>query len=165
MSQKHLAEGTEFPPLTDKLRVYSMLYCPYAQRTRLVLEAKSIDYETVNIDLSKKPQWYLNLNPAGLVPCLHLGEGKLIPESLITAEYLDQAYPENKLTPSDPYTNAQHKLIVEGFSKVITAFYKFVRKTDPDADKLLADALEVAVEKKLFDNYFGGIHLCYLYNF
>jgi glutathione S-transferase len=142
--------------LTDKLRVYSMLYCPYAQRTRLVLEAKHIDYETINIDLSKKPQWYLNLNPAGLVPCLHLSKGMLIPESLITAEYLDEAYPDNKLTPNDPYTKALHKLIVEGFSKVITAFYKLVRKTDDNADKLLSDALEGAVEKKLTNNYFGG---------
>ncbi len=157
MTQKHLANGSEFPPLTGKLRVYSMLYCPYAQRTRLVLEAKNIDYETINIDLSKKPEWYLELNPAGLVPCLHLDEGKLIPESLITADFLDESYPDNKLTPSDPYTNALHKLIVEGFSKVTTAFYKLLRKTDPEAEKLLADALELAVEKKLTTNYFGGI--------
>ena len=157
MSLKHLADGSEFPALKGKLRVYSMKYCPYAQRARLVLIHKKIPFEEVNINLSKKPKWYLELNPAGAVPCLHIEQGKAIPESLIVAEYLDAAYPNDKLIPADPYTNAQHKLIVEAFSnKVITNFYKILRNSEPDADKAMLDGLEHVVEKKLTGNYFGG---------
>jgi hypothetical protein len=43
MSQKALTIGNEFPPLTPgMLRLYSMRFCPYSQRVRLVLEAKKI---------------------------------------------------------------------------------------------------------------------------
>ena len=43
MSLKHLAAGSEMPPLNPgKLRMYSMVFCPFAQRARLVLEAKNI---------------------------------------------------------------------------------------------------------------------------
>jgi glutathione S-transferase len=57
-------------------------------------------YETVNIYLKNKPEWYVTLNPAAAVPCLQFADGRTIPESLIVAEYLDAAYPENKLIPT-----------------------------------------------------------------
>ncbi len=43
LSLKHHAIGSTFPPLKkNTLRIYSMHYCPYAERVRLVLAAKSI---------------------------------------------------------------------------------------------------------------------------
>ncbi|GCB83104.1 hypothetical protein scyTo_0023407, partial [Scyliorhinus torazame] len=44
MSAKSLAKGSPVPgPVPAGLiRVYSMKYCPFAHRTRLVLEAKGI---------------------------------------------------------------------------------------------------------------------------
>jgi glutathione S-transferase len=94
------------------------------------------------------------------VPCLQFDDGRVIPESLIVSEYLDNAYPETKLTPSDPYIKAQHQLIVESFSKVITIFYR-VYRGDSTATPDLMEALET-FEKKLESKYFGGIN--YLYN-
>ena len=43
MSLKHLETGSAYPPLEKGvLRLYSMKYCPYAERARLVLAAKNI---------------------------------------------------------------------------------------------------------------------------
>nr|QUF59392.1 glutathione S-transferase GSTO1-1 [Brachionus angularis] len=156
MSLKHLGPGSTFPEYTKgKLRLYSMVFCPYAQRARLVLAAKNIPYETVNIKLKQKPEWYLELNPLGQVPCLQLDEKRVIPESLIVSEYLDQTYPENKLIPTDPYTIAVHKLIVEEFSKIVTNFYKFLMGGDQDAAKAMLDGLE-RFQAKREQNYYGG---------
>ena len=86
--------------------------------------------------------------------------GRLIPESLINSEYLDAVYTENenRLIPSDPYDNAQQKLILERFSsKVGLPFIRFIKKIDPEGDKALADALELAVEAQLSADYLGGL--------
>ena len=45
MSIKHLGPGSKNPPLIKggKLRLYSMAYCPYSHRVRLVLAAKNVE--------------------------------------------------------------------------------------------------------------------------
>lgn len=57
--------GSVLPPFSGKLRIYSMRFCPYAQRTILVLNAKKIDYEVININLTEKPEWFTSKSPNG----------------------------------------------------------------------------------------------------
>jgi glutathione S-transferase len=40
-------------------------FCPYAQRTVLVLNAKQVNYNIINSALMDKPAWLLELNPLG----------------------------------------------------------------------------------------------------
>ncbi|XP_068817444.1 glutathione S-transferase omega-1-like isoform X2 [Capricornis sumatraensis] len=122
-SARSLGKGSAPPgPVPEGLiRVYSMRFCPYAQRTRLVLTAKGIRHEVININLKNKPEWFFKKNPSGLVPVLETSQGQLICESAITCEYLDEAYPEKKLLPGDPYEKACQKMVFESFSKVLTA--------------------------------------------
>ena len=105
--------------------------------------------------MKKKPEWYTYVNPAGAVPCLQFDDGRILPESLIVAEYLDAAYPGNKLIPSDAYTNATHKLVVEAFSKVIPFYYKLALKSDLNAGGEFNAALEKFLIN-LIEDYFGG---------
>jgi len=40
---KHLKSGSEYPPLKEnQLRLYSMRFCPFVRRSKLVLAAKNI---------------------------------------------------------------------------------------------------------------------------
>ncbi|XP_076829882.1 glutathione S-transferase omega-1-like [Brachyhypopomus gauderio] len=164
-TEKCYGKGTCAPgPVPNgQIRIYSMRFCPFAQRTRLVLCAKGIKYETMNIHLKDKPEWYLAKNPLGLVPTLETHLGQMICESLITSEYLDEAYPEKKLFPSDPFEKAQQKMLMEEFSKVIPLFYKIPgsRKSGEDVSALEAELKnklsklnEVLVKKKT--KFFGG---------
>ncbi|XP_054936823.1 glutathione S-transferase omega-1 isoform X3 [Physeter macrocephalus] len=102
------------------IRVYSMRFCPFAKRTLLVLKAKGIGHEVININLKNKPEWFFKKNPFGLVPVLENSQGQVIYESAITCEYLDEAYPGKKLLPDDPYEKACQKMVFELFSKVLT---------------------------------------------
>jgi hypothetical protein len=68
-------------------------FCPFAQRTLLALNAKGVAYvhhELSDTDLYSKPAWFLDLNPAGLVPTLAWltpgGERRVLGESLIINE-------------------------------------------------------------------------------
>lgn len=112
-----------------------MRFCPFAQRARLVLSAKGIKHDIINIDLKDKPEWFLERNPLGLVPTVETLAGELIYESPIVCDYLDESYPEKKLLPSSPFGKAQQKMMLEYFSKVIPIFYKIasMRKNGEDA--------------------------------
>ncbi|KAG9484773.1 hypothetical protein GDO78_008076, partial [Eleutherodactylus coqui] len=99
------------------IRLYSMRFCPYAERARLVLAAKGIKHEVVNINLMDKPEWFLEKSPLGLVPCLETSDGKIIHDSVSVCDYLDEAYPGKKLNPEDPYEKAQQKSLLECFNK------------------------------------------------
>ncbi|XP_055416079.1 uncharacterized protein LOC129636607 isoform X3 [Bubalus kerabau] len=116
---RSLGKGSAPPgPVPEGLiRVYSMRFCPYAKRTLLVLRAKGIRHEVININLKNKPEWFFKKNPLGLVPVLETSLGQLIYESAITCEYLDEAYPGKKLLPGDPYEKACQKMVFESFSK------------------------------------------------
>lgn len=97
----------------------------------------------------------MELNPLGQVPCLQHDDGRTLPESLIVSEYLDQIYPENRLIPTDPYTNASHRLTIETFNKVIMNFYKLLRGGGEEAAKDFLNSLDL-FEKKLTHDYYGG---------
>uniref|UniRef100_A0A4X2MDS3 Glutathione S-transferase omega n=1 Tax=Vombatus ursinus TaxID=29139 RepID=A0A4X2MDS3_VOMUR len=121
-SVRSLGKGSAQPgpvPL-GVIRVYSMRFCPFAERTRLILKAKGIKHEVININLKNKPEWFFKKHPLGLVPVLETSKGQLIHESSITCEYLDEVYPERRLFPEDPYEKALQKMILELFSKVLT---------------------------------------------
>ncbi|CAB1312667.1 unnamed protein product [Coregonus sp. 'balchen'] len=118
-SEKCFAKGSSAPGPVAKgqIRLYSMRFCPFAHRTRLVLHAKGIKHDTVNINLKDKPEWFLKKNPLGLVPTLETSSGQVIYESPITCDYLDEVYTDKKLLPADPFQKAQQKMMLENFSK------------------------------------------------
>ncbi|XP_075204655.1 glutathione S-transferase omega-1-like isoform X2 [Anomaloglossus baeobatrachus] len=164
-SQRSLAKGSAAPgPVPEGvIRLYSMRFCPFAQRARLVLAAKGIKHEIVNINLKNKPDWFFEKSPLGLVPSIETSDGKIIYESPIVCDYLDEVFPKNKLTPADPYEKAQQKILLEKFSVVTAALYKVMhaKKENTDATEVKAQffekyqKLEEALTKRN-SPYFGG---------
>ncbi|XP_004680517.1 PREDICTED: glutathione S-transferase omega-1 [Condylura cristata] len=166
-SARSWAKGSAPPgPVPEGLvRVYSMRFCPFAKRTLLVLKAKGIGHEVININLKNKPEWFFEKNRLGLVPVLENSQGQLVCESAITCEYLDEAYPGRKLFPEDPYEKACQKMAFEMFSKVpslITSILRSQNKEDcaglkEDLRKEFSKLEEVLTSKKT--TYFGGSSL------
>ena len=75
-----------------------------AQKVRLVLAIKGLDHERRSLDLRAGDQFkpdYLKLNPKAVVPTI-VDNGIPIIESTVIIAYLDDAYPEPPLKPSDP---------------------------------------------------------------
>ena len=94
--------------MTD-LHLYSYQACPFAQRTRMTLAEKQLDFDATEIDLGQKPDWFLKVSPYGKVPCLD-HKGHVLYESGIINEYLDEVFPETRLMPADPYLKAQARI-------------------------------------------------------
>ncbi|KAL4625032.1 glutathione S-transferase omega-1 [Arapaima gigas] len=164
-SERCLAQGCSAPgPVPKgKIRIYSMRFCPFAQRARLVLNAKGVRYDVININLKNKPNWFLEKNPLGTVPVLENDCGQLICESPIVCEYLDELYSEKKLYPTDPFEKAQQKMLLEEFSKVVPFFYKVptgkskgenTAAVEQELKEKLEKLNKILVDKKT--KFFGG---------
>ncbi|XP_068423889.1 glutathione S-transferase omega-1-like [Clinocottus analis] len=164
-TEKCFSKGSAAPgPIPNgHIRLYSMRFCPFAQRARLVLSAKGIKHDIININLKDKPEWFLEKNPLGLVPTMETLAGELIYESPIVCDYLDEVYPEKKLLPSSPFGKAQQKMMLENYSKIIPLFYKIamMRKSGADVSEQEAELKnkfsklnEDLVNKKT--KFFGG---------
>lgn len=91
------------------VELFSFEACPYAQRSRLVLIEKAIDFELTEIDLYNRPAWFREISPYGKVPLLR-HEGRVIYESGIINQYLDEAFPQVPLMPAEPYGRAQARV-------------------------------------------------------
>uniref|UniRef100_A0A6P7FV64 Glutathione S-transferase omega-1-like n=1 Tax=Diabrotica virgifera virgifera TaxID=50390 RepID=A0A6P7FV64_DIAVI len=162
MSTKHLSAGSLEPPRTEGLlRVYSMKFCPFAQRALLVLKAKNIPHDVVNLNLVRRPEWYSKINPKTLVPAILDGD-KIVVESLDIADYLDEKYPENPLYPADPAAKQQVKDIINKAGGPQAVFIKILLgKEEHSAEewaKLMLEALQ-PLEEVLSQRrtpFFGG---------
>ena len=91
------------------LELYTHPMSPCAQKVRITLAEKGLDWTKHHISLpdkeNLKPE-YLKLNPLGVVPTL-VDKGEPVIESSIICEYLDDAYPEVSLRPQDPLLRAR----------------------------------------------------------
>ena len=112
--------------------------CPYCARVRIALHEKGLAYETVEVDLTDRPAWLVELNPpAGRVPVLD--DGFMLPESEVIMGYLEDRYPAPPLLPADPGGRAEARLLVQRFDEALGRDYYAYRRGDPNA---LAEKLE-----------------------
>jgi glutathione S-transferase len=103
--------------------------CPYCARVRILLAEKGIEHEVVEVDLSNRPQWLLELNPPkGRVPVLDVGF--VLPESDVIMEYLEDTHPEPPLLPAEPVQRAHARLLVHRFDQNLGDDYYAYRRDD-----------------------------------
>ncbi|GMW06059.1 MAG: hypothetical protein AMXMBFR8_08560 [Nevskiales bacterium] len=92
-----------------QIELFSFAACPYAQRTRMVLIEKGVDFELREIDVYNRPAWFHEVSPYGKVPVLR-HEGRVVYESAIINQYLDEVFPQPPLLPADPWGRAQARI-------------------------------------------------------
>lgn len=90
------------------MKIVSFKICPFVQRVTTLLEQKGAAYEIEYIDLSNKPQWFLEASPNGQVPILIMGDGEVLFESDAIVEYIDEVVGE-PLFSHNPVTKAQER--------------------------------------------------------
>jgi glutathione S-transferase len=83
-----------------------------AAKVRIVLAEKSLPWDGIYVDILRGDQFnaaYMKLNPKAVVPTL-VHDGKVIIESAVICEYLDEAFPAPPLKPADPEQRAAMRL-------------------------------------------------------
>jgi len=120
------------------ITLYDADRCPYCARVRIVLAEKSIEYETVEIDLGDRPAWIYEKNPLGKVPVLE-EDAFVLPESAVINEYLEERYPEPPLWPADPGERSLGRLLVFQFDQLSKPYYALRRGEDGARERLDAE--------------------------
>ena len=79
-------------------------------RVRLVLAAKGVTYDRVQVDPGKPlPEDLIDLNPYGSTPTL-VDRDLSLYDTAVICEYLDERYPHPPLMPIDPLSRARLRL-------------------------------------------------------
>jgi glutathione S-transferase len=112
------------------ITLYNAARCPYAARARIVLAEKGLEFETVEIDLSDRPAWLYEKNPAGRVPVIEEDGGDPLPESAVIIEFLEERYPEPALLPADPVDRAFVRLLIFRDDELTSPYYALRRGED-----------------------------------
>jgi len=133
------------------IKLYDFGPSPNCQRVEIALHEKGLSYDIEPIDLRKREQKkpeFLKLNPYGKVPVIVDGE-KVLFESCIINEYLDEQYPTPPLMPKDPYKRARIRVLTDyGLNYIHSQYWAirgelYVKKEDGERDwKLIEETTQ-----------------------
>jgi glutathione S-transferase len=95
------------------LKLYYEWRSTSTRRVRIVLHEKGLEWEGLHIEKGEEYEnylpWYAKLNPLGVVPTLVHGD-KVIIESNVINEYLEDTFPEVQLRPDGAYEKARMRV-------------------------------------------------------
>ena len=113
------------------LKLYDYPDCPYAQKVRVVLAEKELEYETVLVD-----------------------DDEIVCDSTIINEYLDDEYPSMKLMPEDSQSRAQVRWFEDycdnEFIPYTTQLLVQLRKPDAERDAQQVEQIRDRLRRGLF---------------
>jgi len=142
-----------------------------SQKVRITLAEKGQDFTSHHFNLRAGDQHrpdYLKLNPNGVVPTI-IHDGKVIYESAVIDEYLDEVFPDPPLHSSDPYERARMRIWVkqldEGLhaasatiSACIAFRYQFMEgKTEAELKKTLDGYVDPGKRARMTENVMQGV--------
>jgi len=142
------------------MRIISFKICPFVQRVTALLETKGIEYDIEFIDLSNKPEWFLEISPNGQVPVLVTDRGTPLFESDAIVEYLEEAYP-----PLQPGLSPEQKALNRAWSYLGSKNYLVQCSAQRSGDRATLDERSAKlgsafdkIERQLpgAPPYFGG---------
>jgi glutathione S-transferase len=95
-----------------------------AQKVRLLLAEKGLEWESRHLDLRKAEQHrpdYLAINPNGVVPTL-IHDGNVVFESTVILEYLEDSFPAPPFRPEAAIEQARMRLWMKALDEGIHAY-------------------------------------------
>jgi glutathione dehydrogenase/transferase len=108
--------------------------CPFSQKANLALRLKQVPVTVQYIDLSDKPDWYLNLNSGGSVPTFVAADAEVIDSSdeiVALADEIGQNSDVKLYDESSPHWTATSEVIAPVFS----AFVGLLKNKDEELDE------------------------------
>lgn len=146
-----------------RYRLISYDLCPYVQRSQVMLHEKGVEFDVEHIDLSNKPDWFVELSPTGKVPTLEVtrddGGTVVLFESLVINEYLEETAGGIPMLPSDPLDKAYARAWVEYSTALLQDCFALTAAKDvetlAEVCKRVSDKLD-RIEGEIRGSFFLG---------
>ena len=128
-----------------------------SDRVKIALAEKGLSWAGIRISLAKREQKnpeFLKLNPYGKIPVL-VEDGKVLFESCIINEYLDEKYPNPPLMPKDHWARGRARILVDYAINYLHEPYWALRgeimmkKNEAERDQKIIDERRAELLQKL----------------
>jgi glutathione S-transferase len=147
------------------MKLYDYPDCPFAQKVRVVLAEKELEYEKIFVDLRtgehRQNAEFLKLNPYGKVPVL-IDDEVVVYDSTIINEYLEEEYPHPALMPEDSNSRARVRTMEDFCDNSFLPSAGFVQAElskpagEQDAERLQRYRNELTRGLKRLEAFLGG---------
>jgi len=121
------------------MKLFTFATSPYARKVRIVLDHKGAPYEPIErcYSLDRKDD-LREASKRAEVPVLMLDDGRMIADSTIICEYLEQVYPTPALYPKDAYDRARMRMIEDLCDRSFDAlgfgyYFSILRREAPES--------------------------------
>ncbi|MGE0232744.1 MAG: glutathione S-transferase family protein [Flavobacteriaceae bacterium] len=117
-----------------KPAVHHIPVCPFCQRVEILLGLKeqrgAVDFHVIDITKPRDPALLKKTRGTTMLPVLETAEGRIIKESLVILDYLDETLPGGQVRRTDPYERAVERMLIAREGAFTTAGYMFVMNQD-----------------------------------
>ncbi len=104
------------------IKLITSKFSPYSHKVEMALIEKNIPYEKEVVDLTNRPEWFVKDAPLGKVPFIYVDD-KIIFESSVICEYLEESFPEKPLHSKDLVTKAQERAWMEFSNGLLASIF------------------------------------------
>lgn len=120
-----------------KPTVYHIPVCPFSQRLEILLALKgksdAVSFFVVDITRPRDPELLEKTRGTTALPVLETAEGRILKESLVILDYLDETIGRERIRRHDPYEHAVERMLIAKEGRLTEAGYRFVMNQDRSA--------------------------------
>lgn len=125
--------------------IYHIPVCPFCQRIEILLALKgqsdAVEFRVVDITKPRDPLLLGKTRGTTALPVMETADGRILKESLVILNYLDETIPGDHIRREDPYEHAIEQMLIAKEGPFTAAGYTMVMNQDRAARQGLSDKL------------------------
>lgn len=125
--------------------VYHIPVCPFSQRLEILLALKGrrddVEFRVVDITKPRAPELLAKTRGTTALPVLETADGRILKESLVLMQYLEDVFTERPVAQRDPCRRAIENMLAKMEGEFANQGYAFVMNQDPARRDGLREAM------------------------
>lgn len=116
------------------MNVHHIPVCPFSQRLKILLALKGVQdavaFHVVDVTRPREPRLLALSRGTTALPIMDLGGGRVIKESMVLMQYLEEAFPAPAVAQRDPWRRAVENMLCRLEGEFTTQGYTLVMNQD-----------------------------------